>query len=70
MDSRMTRRRSSWPLPVFILAGLPGVWPADPAHSAEESLWTQPSLIGAPSGLKQSLQDIGIDLSVTYTAFE
>lgn len=45
------------------------VWSARCVQAAEESFWAQPSMIGAPSGLKDSLQDIGIDLSVTYTAF-
>lgn len=44
-------------------------WNAVSAVAAEQSLWSQPSLFGAPSGMKDALQEAGIDLSVTYTAF-
>ena len=42
---------------------------ASPSAFGQDTLWTQSSLLDVPNGPKQSLQDVGIDLDVNYTAF-
>ena len=46
-----------------MLCGLPGT------AIAEESFWDQPSILGYHGGLKDSLKEAGIDLTVNYTQF-
>lgn len=37
--------------------------------AAGETFWNQPSILGYPGGLKDSLRDAGVDLTVNYTQF-